>query len=351
MITAKTRLLCLLLILLCIPGFSSCKKEKEPEVLELLCAVGAPLPSAEDFFLGLPEGTTVRFEKDYAFTSVGSYEIVLICTSKEGKETAYTTQIELVYDHSAPVITGALDISVCLGDGISYRSGVTVIDDTDPEPTLEIDSSSVDHTKPGKYPVIYTATDWTGKRTTAEIFVYIYEERITKEQLMEKLSLKLSKHITPSMTTRQKAEAVYHFVYTSIAFENSSDKGDWIRAAYYGLETGYGDCFTYFALSKACFEYLDIANIDVQRKEGLVPERHYWNLVNIGTEQNARWYHFDACHLLDKPYPWGCLMTEAQLDSYSKDRYFADTDICDYFYNYDAEGKPAISTEIITPVS
>ena len=35
-------------------------------------------------------------------------------------------------------------------------------------------------------------------------------------------------------------------------------------------------------------------------------------LLNIGTEEEPKWYHFDACHLNDIERPWGFLMTDLQ---------------------------------------
>ena len=47
-------------------------------------------------------------------------------------------------DHLAPVIYGAHDITVMIGDTVSYRDGITVKDNFDPNPVLSIDNSAVD---------------------------------------------------------------------------------------------------------------------------------------------------------------------------------------------------------------
>ena len=68
-----------------------------------------------------------------------------------------------------------------------------------------------------------------------------------------------------------------------------SDKSDWKTGAYTGLTAGRGDCFTYYAVSRALLTALGIDNLAVERVGG--ETRHFWNLVNCGDG----WYHFDAC--------------------------------------------------------
>ena len=99
-------------------------------------------------------------------------------------------------------------------------------------------------------------------------------------------------------------------------------------------------------------ERLGIENMDVERLPELailVNERHYWNLVNIGTKEAPQWYHFDACHLNDIGRPWGFLMTDDQLIQYSEKRESA-SGISGYFYAYNTAAYPASATKIITSV-
>ena len=153
------------------------------------------------------------------------------------------------------------------------------------------------------------------------------------------------------ITTVQKLRAIYDYVYDNTAYVSTSDKSGWVRAAYNGLLNRNGDCFTYFALSKAMMERAGIQNMDIQRSPeiaAMVNERHYWSLVNIGTEANPQWYHFDACHMSGTPKPWGFLMTDEQLLQFSDKRENADG-ISGYFYVYDSTAYPSTSTQIFTP--
>ena len=329
---------------------SCVQKAPKLTVLPKVGAVGVPesFPAAEEFFVeDLPAGASVRFSDDTSLSSLGDNPVTLILTTKQGKEYRYHSTFTLVFDTEPPVIAGVSDLSAGIGEGIAYRSGIVVTDDVDPEPVLSVDTSKVDPSREGSYPVIYTATDFAGNTSSRTATLHIYREIVTKSMVTQLLDKQLAPIIGVNMTTEEKVRVVYQFVYQSVSYENKSDKSDWVRAAYYGLTSGYGDCFTYFAVSKACFEYLGIENLDIQRTVGIVPERHYWNLVNLG---NGQWYHFDACHLLDKQPPWGCLLTDAQLESYSKYRVYEDSGIDDYFYAFDGSAYPKRAETIITNI-
>ena len=65
-------------------------------------------------------------------------------------------------------------------------------------------------------------------------------------------------------------------------------------------------------------------------------------MVNLGTNQNPRWYHYDATRLRNTYENSGCLITEKQMYAYNRMAGIT-------FYAYDASAYPATSKEIITP--
>ena len=347
------RLVCFLVVLAMLAAMLmtvSCNGTDEHETVEiknLTWAVGAPLPEASDFILSMPEGATVAFAEAYSYPQLGSYTVELIVTAERGRQTRHTATLTLVVDNEPPKIIGATDISVYVGDGVSYRSGISLVDNCDGEVHLQIDAHGVDTDVAGCYDVTYTATDSAGNTSVKPIKVYVYTERVTEEMLWTEIDRLIEENIARGTTTVQTVREVYTYVYYSIAYTDSSDKSDWVRAAYEGIRTGQGDCFTYFALSKAFFVRLGIENLDVQRTEGIVTERHYWNMVNVGTDASPRWYHFDACKIRGVAAPFGCLLTDAQIDAFS--RYKVDGDgISNYFYAYDRASYPATDATIIT---
>ncbi len=349
--------ICICLISCLCGVFSSCMEVEKPAELQtrdLTWAVSTSLPHAEDFILDLPDGWQAEFAESYSFTEIKEYPLSVIVTDEKGSKTAYEVKLHLVLDREAPTVSGLKDLSHAIGSGgVSYRAGVTVFDNCDGEVSLEIDSSKVDLKTPGVYPVIYTAIDAAGNRVAFRMSITVYEMEITEEMLYEKLDAVINEIIRDSMTTEQKVRAVYSYVHSNVSYAATSDKSSVIRAAYEGLSTKEGDCYTYFALSKAFFDRLGIESMDIQRLPEVaakVDERHFWNLVNIGTKENPRWYHFDACRIKDMPEPWGCLLTDAQIADYSKTKANADG-VRDYFYAYDTSKYPATPTEIITDIS
>lgn len=339
-----------LLFLLILPTIVSCgdsSKDVDAEFRDLSWAIGAGEPDAEDFVVFMEEGAGVEFAKKYDFDEEGQYLITLVYTSPKGKKTRHEVALSMIRDKEPPVIVGAEDLVSYLGEGIAYRTGVTVTDNCGGTLTLDVDSSAVDSKQAGIYPVIYVATDASGNQSSVTVNLQIYEERITKEMLFAALEPVVKKNIPTAGSIEMQARAVYNYVNLHVNYTAYSDKSDWIRAAYDGLRKGEGDCFTYFSLSKAFFEYLGFENMDVQRTPGLVQERHYWNLVNIGTAENPAWYHFDACRLLGAHHE-GCLLTDLQVGAYTKMR-VDDAGETNYFYAYDRSKYPASATEIVTP--
>ena len=344
----------MLTVLLLVVALTACEEAPKEGVnlpwRSLTWAVGAPLPEPRDFLQTLPEGYSVRFAEEYAFSVLGDHTVTLIATAPDGTECRQVLHLSLVVDEQAPVITGTKDISAVIGEGVSYRSGVTVTDNCDNPVTLTVDQSAVQMDTEGSYPVTYTATDGAGNTAEAVVTVYIYHEAVTTDVLWEVIDRIIAEKIPTSGTRELQARAVYEYVYYNVAYSDSSDKNDWVRAAYEGLRTGQGDCFTYFALSKAFFERLGIESMDIQRTEGIVTERHYWNLVNIGSKEAPRWYHFDACRIRGELPSLGCLMTDRQLENFNAYKTDA-SGVSNYFYAFDHNAYPATDATVITPTA
>ena len=315
----------------------------------LTWGVGGPLPDAEDFFEALPEGCSARYDGEQPKAVLGTNAVRLIVEDAKGREYKYETSFTLVLDGEPPVMEGVGDLSIYLGESVAYRAGVTVRDNCDGEVVLQVDTSAVHPDRVGSYPVTYTATDRAGNVTRVTVTLYIHEARIDSETLYAAIDSVLAQIVTPGMSTEQKARAVHRYVFDHIAYSSTSDKSDWEREAYSALfVTGRGDCFSYFAACKAFLTRLGIPHMDIQRTPGIVDETHFWHLINIGTEDAPRWYHFDATHLQDYSYS-GCLLTDAQIDRYNAERVASDGVTRNYFYAYDRAAYPSSATQQLTP--
>ena len=78
-------------------------------------------------------------------------------------------------DAIPPVIQGVRDFTVYAGETVSCRSGVTVTDDCDLNPVLEVDTSELNPDVPGCYEIIYTATDSAGNVSRVAALVTVLE--------------------------------------------------------------------------------------------------------------------------------------------------------------------------------
>ena len=238
-----------------------------------------------------------------------------------------------------PGSEGANDMTVAVGMTISYRTGVTAVDAVDGKVKLEVDASAVNLGQPGEYPVTYRAMDKSGNRAETTVTVTVVQvsgvddddptadvsgeggqatvepppiREVTAEMVDQEADRILSKILSPSMTQWEQARAIYNYVHTHVKYVGSSDKSSWLLGAYVGFTRGRGDCYNYFACSKALLDRAGIPNVDLYRVGG--DTDHYWQLVNVGTG----WYHFDACPHPNS-YPLTCfLLDEAAVRAYTE---------------------------------
>ena len=279
--------------------------------------------------------------------------------STDAETSIHTTEaVSIDYDLStltkAPVIEGVKDITVNLGETISYRTGVTVTDPNGEEVTLDIDASRVDKTKGGEYTVIYTATNESGYKSVAECVVTIIEpetesETETEAETTETASQedidrmnKLARQVIDEATSDDDSDLyliykTYWYIKNRMKFTGSSEKGNYVQAAIEGFETYSGDCYTHFAMMKALLNNMGFETIDIERKPGY-DSHHYWNLVWY----NNGWYHIDSCpRAVEKDKYWYCfLRTDEELLEWNEKQ-----DDAYGYYDFDSSLYPASATE------
>ena len=124
----------------------------------------------------------------------------------------------------------------------------------------------------------------------------------------------LAEIITPGMTTKQQVEAIYGWVRSNCSYIGTSDKSNWIQAAYVMMTNRQGDCYNYYGLVKLMLERLEIPNIDVEKVPNFEGDSmHYWSLVSI--DGGKSWYHVDATPR--KVPTYFCLVTDKVMDDFS----------------------------------
>lgn len=313
--------------------------------LDLLAAEENPLkPRAEDFILSIEEASdyTAKFvDGQPRLTDIGDYDVYFQVTdsSKNTSKVYHSILTVIETDEQAPVFVTVPELSAYVGESLAYRKGLTLRDNCSGEITVTVDASAVNPNLPGDYTVRYTATDASGNSATASTVIHIYSNQITEEKLYAELDRIIAQIITPGMSKEAQCRAIYNYVHEEIAYVSDSDKSDWVRAAYEALfVTGSGDCFNYFAATKAFLTRLGIQHMDIQQTPGATDGTHYWHLVNIGTNEHPRWYHLDCTRL--RAEHSGALLTDKQVQAYNRIR--------TGFYAYNTSRYPKSDTAIIT---
>ena len=249
---------------------------------------------------------SVAFEKAPDFSVPGEQDVDIVITDAGGNKTTVTSVLTVlntgdvvpvagpgddptpVADTESPVIYGVHDITLYVGEGISYFSGVYAEDNADGSVQVTVDADSVNTKAAGKYTITYYATDSAGNTASKTAKVTVLVRSVEEETVRDLAESVIKRIITDDMTGYQKLSAIYKWVRNNVGWYDSSDKDDWVKAAYQGLHDGKGDCFVYQMVSKVLLDAAGIDNklIDTQPLRYL----HCWNLVNIG----EGWYHFDT---------------------------------------------------------
>ena len=218
-------------------------------------------------------------------------------------------------DTQAPVILGAGDLTVRVGDTAAYFRGVSAQDDRDGNPALEVDSTRVDLRTPGEYPLYYTARDAAGNGTTLEVLVKVLPRDAAEDEEIDRtVEGILEKLLSPDMTQRQQVEAIYTWAKARIHYGGHTFRVDYRQAGYEAITAGEADCYGYFAATKLMFEQLGIPNVDVRKeKHDDSDSDHFWSLVSVDGGQT--YYHFDATPRVGQTEEL-CLVTDLFLDSF-----------------------------------
>lgn len=266
---------------------------------------------AEDFVTLVEDVTQVAitFEQEPDLKQVGTQEVTIIFTDEGANETKKTAKLTLQEDTEAPVITGAQDMTVIIGSAVSYKKHVKATDNCMEGLKFTVDSSAVNLSAEGVYPLTYTAQDCAGHVVSETVQITVKPRTYDVNEVNAMIDGILAQIFTDGMSQIDKAQAIFNYVKKNVAYINHSDKGNWIKAAYEGLVDRKGDCYVYASLSKAMLTRAGIPNVDIVK----IPARtqHYWNLVDVGTG----WYHFDTTPRYDHPTIF--LWSEEQLMQYS----------------------------------
>ena len=235
---------------------------------------------------------TVKWAQEPDISGGGNIIAKVSVTDSSGNETIVDVPFNVTKDSVAPVISGTKDIEAFVGDVIRYRTDVTVTDDLDPNPSLEIDTSKVDLKNAGTYVVTYRAKDFSGNVSEVEIKLKLTKKPKTyvDPATVEKEAQKILNKITKSgMSDMEKALQITWWVRYNVNYVAKADNSSWTRAAYDGLVKRSGNCYNFAMTAKALFDAAGIENMIIER-DPFIYHGHYWNYIKIDGE----WYHCDS---------------------------------------------------------
>ena len=252
------------------------------------------IPDADKCITNIVDMTpvTVTWADKPDISEGGEYIANAKLTDAGGNETIVAVPLSVTKDTVPPVIEGYRDISIIVGETISYRNGIVLTDDYDKNPRLEIDTSGVTLNKVGDYKAVLKAFDFSGNMTEVTINVkikakpknYIEPDKVYAEgkKIYEKIT-------TPEMSDMEKALQIVWWVRQNIRFTVKIKPKSWTEGAYYGFKDRKGNCLTSASCVKVMLDIAGIENMFVTRWPYKVA-KHYWNYVKI----DGQWYHCDA---------------------------------------------------------
>lgn len=217
--------------------------------------------------------------------------------------------VEIVTPEDEPVITGAQNFTLFLGQQVNYSQNISAVSYSGATIEVQVDASGIDINTPGQYPLVYMATDEAGQTTTARVQVKVLAK--TEDDVYSMVDGILTEILTPGAGARQIAQRIHKYVSGQIRYVPTAAKICVSGSAYAGLTYGKGDCYTYYALAELMLTRAGIETVGVTRSGGQTS--HYWNLVKIEEE----WYHFDACPTPSSTGFSTCLFTNSQAQAYT----------------------------------
>ena len=238
---------------------------------------------AEDFITEIKDQTKTKcyFEKNYKFDKAGKQNITVVVEDEGGNKAKKETTINIVEDKEKPTIEGLSDLTVKVGNKTNYLSGLTIKDNRDKDPKVDIDSSQVDLNKIGEYTVKYTVTDRSNN-----IGEYTRTVKVVKNVTPKKIGMSDEKivYLTfddgPSANTGKILDILdkYNAKATFFVTGNGKKYNKYIKEAHdrghtIGLHTYSHDYKKVYSSVNAYFDDLNKVGQMVKDEIGYVP--HY----------------------------------------------------------------------------
>ncbi len=238
--------------------------------------------SINDFLLKVTDGTSVEkeFVTEIDYSKIGTQKVKIRVTDEADHVTEVSAKLTIKKDTVGPVISHLSTIEITRGEKINYTKGVTAYDDHDGKVKVTYQKNTVNTKEPGTYHVLYQAKDKSGNVTKKERTIIILGNSSDVKEKLKPIAETLRRS-----TKHDTAQAVRDWVHDHISYA-SSDSRNLYEAAWKGITTRKGDCYTHYAISKILLDLLGISNQSIYAKD----KSHYWNLVYV----EEGWRHLDS---------------------------------------------------------
>ncbi len=297
-------------------------RDKEAPVLEVtdLDIYNDQTVTVNDFVTMCEDSSRVKvyLRSPIDFSVDGEQTVTIVAEDEVGNKTAKSVTLNHIIDVTPPRIAGDPVIRTVRGESIAYKAHISVIDDHDEDPVIEIDNSEVNLDAEGTYTVHYAATDKCGNRATFQSEVVVSapsSETVSDEEVYALVDKILSEITTDDMQPIDKVWAIYEYI-RHIPYNGREYSYNYKYEGYKLLRDQKGECYGSFSAAKLFFDRLGYENLSLEKNVGA---KHFWNMVSL--DGGKTFYHFDATnwHEWGPKKPVMCMICDSVLDKISEE--------------------------------
>ena len=277
----------------------------------------------EDFIEAYEDVSKVEFHLSEAppTFSEGEEQIELIATDAAGNSATYNVNYTVAGDGLPPELKGVTKkMQTLAGLPVDYLYGVTAEDEKDGEVEVTAEEpANFSIRTAGTYKIKLSAKDIAGNEAAETVELTVLPsiddvEKLSTDDMLRIGSYEIRKLEQKTSPENRKdfAKAIFDCVQSHLFYSDTHDVSEWHIAAVEALYNGYGDCHSYYALSRLLLTCGGFENMPVEKVKNYEGDSaHYWNLVKV----NGAWYHFDATPRVNSDGFF--LFTDEKLDAFS----------------------------------
>ncbi len=297
-------------------------RDKDAPVLEVtnLDIYNDQTVTVNDFITMCEDSSRVKvyLRSPIDFSIDGEQTVTIVAEDEVGNKTAKSVTLNHIIDATPPQIAGDPVIRTVRGESIAYKSHISVLDDHDADPVIEIDNSEVNLDSEGTYTVRYAVTDKCGNRATFQSQVVVSapsSESVSDEEVNALVDKILSEITTDDMQPIDKVWAIYEYV-RHIPYSSGEHSYNYKYEGYKLLRDQKGECYGSYSAAKLFFDRLGYDNLSMEKNVG---STHFWNMVSL--DGGKTFYHFDATnwHEWGPKKPVMCMICDSVLEKISEE--------------------------------